>query len=166
MNDHTAKALKWIIEILRRSNIPYRVGGGVATFLYGSGREINDIDISISGEYFSRLLPLVEEYVIAGPKHYLNEKWDCNTLSLNYNGQDIDLTDVNTLLMKNSDSGEWIKNKDIYQKWPDIEKTIDEGLIVNLMHPKVLLEYKHHLGGEHQEFDRSYLKKLIESGKY
>lgn len=165
MNDTTLKALKWIFGILNQNNMTYRLGGGAATFLYGSGREINDIDISISGEYFSKLIPLVEEYIVAGPEHYLNEKWDCVTLSLNYHGQEIDLTDVDTLLMKTLDGSEWLKNKEIYQKWPNVTKEV-EGTKITLMHPRVLLEYKHHLGGEHQEFDRNFLKKLIESEQY
>jgi len=165
MNDKAFKALKWIAEILSENNIPYRLGGGMATFIYGSGRKINDIDISVSGQYFSRLMPLVEGYVMVAPKHYLDEKWDCTTLSLNYNGQDIDLTDVDTLLMKSSDGNVWLKNKEIYQKWPNVIKEID-GIPVTLMHPKVLWEYKQHLGGKHQEFDRNYLEKLIESGMY
>ena len=160
MNENTFNALTWIIKILNENNIPYRVGGGTATFLYGSGRKINDIDISLSGEYFSKLVPLVERYITAGPKHYVNKKWDCTTLSLTYNGQDIDLTDVDTLLMKSSFDNTWIRNKEIYQKWPDIKKHLDGGLLVTLMHPKVLLEYKQHLDGEHQEFDRNYLKKI------
>ncbi len=165
MNENTLKALKWISTILNEHNMPYRIGGGTATFLYGSGRQVNDIDISFSGENFSRLIPLVEEFVVIGPKHYLDEKWDCLTLSLSYDGQDIDLTDVDTLLMKSVDRNEWIKNKEIYQKWPDVIKDI-EGVPVTLMHPKVLLAYKHHLAGEHQKFDREFLTKLIESDQY
>lgn len=165
MDDTTLRALKWIVEILNSHNLPYRVGGGVATFLYGSGRKVNDIDISISGENFSKLIPLVKGFVMEGPRHYVNEKWDCTTLSLNYKGQDIDLTDVNTLLMKSLDGSTWLKNKEMYQKWPDVKKDVD-GLSITLMHPKVLLEYKQHLDGDHQESDRFFLKKLIESGQY
>lgn len=166
MNENTFKALIWIVEILNENNIPYRVGGGTATFLYGSGRNVNDIDISTSGEYFPKLTPLVKEYITEGPKHYLNEKWNCTTLSLSYHGQEIDLTDVNTLLMKSSFDDTWIKNKELYEKWPDVKKDLGDGTLVTLMHPKVLLEYKQHLDGEHQEFDRDYLKKIIESGKW
>lgn len=166
MNETTFNALKWIVEILNKNNIPYRVGGGAATFLYSSGREINDIDISVSGDYFPKIIPLVKEYTTVEPKHYVGEKWDCITLSLKYHGQEIDLTDVNTLLMKSSFDDTWIKNKEIYEKWPDIKKDLGDDMLVTLMHPKVLLEYKEHLNGEHQEFDRNYLKKIIESGNY
>lgn len=166
MNKNTLDALIWIVKILNTNNIPHRLGGGTAAFLYGSGRKINDIDISISGEYFPVLIPLVKEYITVGPKHYVNEKWDCNTLSLTYNDQEIDLTDVNTLLMKSSFDDIWIKNKEIYEKYPDIKKYLSDGTLVTLMHPKVLLEYKQHLDGKHQKFDMDYLKKIIEADNY
>ncbi len=154
------KALKWIVGILNENGIPYRIGGGLAAHLYGSGRPVKDIDISLSGKYFPVIVPLVREHIVAGPKHYLNEKWDCETLSLSYHGQDIDLTDVDTLLMRDKDDSMWIKNKEIYGKWPDVRKEV-EGVTVTLMHPRVLREYKEHLSGEHQEQDRRFLDGYI-----
>ena len=128
--------------------------------LYGSDRVVNDIDISVSGKYFSILLPLVRAYLAAGPKHYKNDKWDCDALSLNYEGQDIDLTDVDTLLMSKKDGSSWIRNKEIYQKYPDVTMKFD-GVRVSLMNPRVLLEYKKELDGAHQEFDRKFLEGYI-----
>ncbi len=160
MTRRTIEALKWIVGILDDNGIPYRIGGGLATHLYGSGRPVNDIDISLSGQHFPTIVPLVRKYIVAGPKHYRNEKWDCETLSLSYHGQDIDLTDVDTLLMRDKDDTTWIRNREIYGKWPDVRKDI-EGVIVTLMHPRVLLEYKEHLSGEHQERDRRFLREVI-----
>lgn len=160
MEQKTSEALKWIVEILNGHHITYRIGGGLATHFYGSSRPVNDIDISLSGKYFPALIPVVKDFITAGPKHYLNEKWDCTTLSLNYHGQDIDLTDVDTLLMRNREGTEWIKNETVYNKYPTITKEI-EGISVTLMHPRVLLEYKQHLSGEHQESDRKFLEQYI-----
>ncbi|MFZ5982677.1 MAG: hypothetical protein ACOYS2_03870, partial [Patescibacteria group bacterium] len=156
MEQKTLKALKWIVGILNDNKIPYRIGGGLAVNLYGSDRSVSDIDISISGKYFEKIVPLVKDFIIAGPKHYLNEKWDCITLSLNYFGQDIDLTDVETLLMKTND-GKWVKNREIYERFQDVERDLD-SVKITLMNPKSLLEYKEHLQGEHQEYDRKFLK--------
>jgi hypothetical protein len=164
MEEKTRTALKWIADILNSHKVPYRIGGGMATFLYGSGRPVNDIDISVAGKYFAELLPVVKDYIVSGPKHYKNDKWDCDTLSLNYNGQDIDLTDVKTLLMSKKDGSGWIRNKEIYEKYPNIDMEF-EGVKVSLMNPQALLEYKQELDGEHQEFDRVFLKKYIESKK-
>ena len=158
----TFDALKWIAGILDDNHIPYRIGGGTAAHLYGSGRPVNDIDISISGKYFPSILPLVQEYIAIEPTHYLDEKWDCTTLSLDYHGQDIDLTDVDTLLMRSSDEKEWIKNKEIYEKHPNQVVQVD-GVSVSIMHQKVLLEYKQHLSGEHQEYDIKFLEEYIKT---
>ena len=155
-------ALKWIADLLNKNKVPFCVGGGMATFLYGSGRTINDIDISISGIHFPALVALLKEYIVAGPKHYKNEKWDCTTLSLNYHGQDIDLTDVDTLLMSKRDGTGWIKNKEIYQKHPCIIKKV-EGISIAIMDPRVLLEYKQELEGEYQDDDRAFLEQYIKS---
>ena len=160
MQQKTLDGLKWIVTILNKIDAPYRIGGGTATHLYGSGRPVNDIDISISGKYFPSILPLVREFITIEPTHYSNEKWDCTTLSLNYYGQDIDLTDVDTLLMRSKDEKEWIKNKEIYEKHPNQIAQVD-GVNVTLMHPRVLLEYKKHLSGEHQECDRRFLEEYI-----
>ena len=160
MQQKALEGLKWIVIILNKIDAPYRLGGGTDTHLYGSGRPVNDIDISISGKYFPSILPLVREYITIEPTHYLDEKWDCTTLSLNYHGQDIDLTDVDTLLMRHKDGMGWIKNKEIYEKYPNKTVQVDD-VNVTLMHPKVLLEYKEHLAGEHQEYDRRFLEEYI-----
>ena len=162
METNTLKALKWIVGILNANSIPYRIGGGLATHLYGSRRPVNDIDISLSGKYFSVLVPILKEYISAGPKHYKNEKWDCTTLSLSYDRQEIDMTDVDTLLMSNKDKTAWIKNKAIYQKHPDVEMDAD-GIKVSLMDPRVLLEYKSELDGEQQELDVAFLRDYIKA---
>jgi hypothetical protein len=160
MEEKTLNALRWIVGILDRHDIPYRIGGGFAAHVYGANRPIHDIDISLSGTYFPIIVPLVHGFIATGPKHYLNEKWDCTTLSLEYHGQEIDLTDVDTLLMRSQEGTEWIRNREIYEKWPDIKISVD-GTVVTLMHPRVLLEYKKHLSGEHQDFDRKYLEEYI-----
>ena len=160
MEAQTRNALKWIAHILDSNNVPYRIGGGTAVHLYGSERAVNDIDISISGKYFAVILPLVKDYIVAGPKHYKNDKWDCDTLSLNYKGQDIDFTDADTLLMSKKDGSGWIRNKEIYQRYPDISIEFD-GVNVSLMSPQALLEYKQELDGEHQESDRKFLEEYI-----
>ncbi|OHA81468.1 MAG: hypothetical protein A2675_03280 [Candidatus Yonathbacteria bacterium RIFCSPHIGHO2_01_FULL_51_10] len=160
MEEKTVNALRWIVEILTKNEIPYRIGGGFAAHIYGSTRSINDIDVSLSGKYFSAIIPEVSNYITAGPKHYSNEKWDCDTLSLDYNGQEIDITDVDTLRMSNKEEIEWVQVKDTYRRFPGIMMSI-EGVNVSLMDPRDLVAYKKHLGGDHQLVDIESVEKYI-----
>lgn len=166
MDKKTFEALKWITEIFQRNKIPYMIGGGFAANFYGSGRTINDIDISLSGQYFPVIVENVKDYITAGPKHYSNEKWDCDTLSLNYNGQDIDITDVDTVKMSSKDKTVWYKSKEYFREYPSRKVKID-GLDVSLMDPRDLAAYKKHLDGEHQEIDVAAVERFIqkESGR-
>lgn len=151
LDEKVMSGLRWIVTILDRNKIPYKIGGGFAAKVYGSPREVNDIDISLSGEYFDMIVSEVSDYITAGPKHYLNEKWDCNTLSVNYQGQDIDMTDVDTLKMTNLEKTEWfnVKEKRLY----DGIITDINGVAVSIMDPRDLISYKKLLGGEHQQID-------------
>lgn len=160
MEEKTIKALRWIVGILTKNNIPYRIGGGFAAHMYGSGRPINDIDISLSGKHFPVIVEHVQEYITAGPKHYSNAKWDCDTLSLEYHGQEIDMTDIDTLRMSNKEGTEWHQTKDVFRNYPNIP-TMVEGIEVSLMDPRDLAAYKKHLDGDHQLVDIAAVEKYI-----
>lgn len=161
MEQKTIDALKWIVGILDKHSIPYRIGGGFAAHIYGSNRPVNDIDISLSGTYFPTIVSEVSGYITAGPKHYSNEKWDCETLSLNYHGQDIDMTDVDTLRMSNKEKTEWFQTKDHFRRF-DAVPTEVAGIAVSLIDPRDLVAYKKHLDGDHQLVDIEAVQKYID----
>jgi hypothetical protein len=164
MYENGFQALKWIIEILHKNNIPYRIGGGVAAHFYGSERSVKDIDITIPGKYFPVIVSEASEYITAGPKHGSNEKWDCDYIALNYNGQEIDITDIDTLKMSNKGKTEWIQTKDAFCKFPNHEVEI-EGIKVSLIDPRDLVAYKKELDGDHQSADIVAIEKYIIDNK-
>ena len=160
MDEKTSRGFKWIVEILNTKKIPYRIGGGFAAHVYGSPRPINDIDISVSGKYFPIIVPEIFGYIVAGSQHYLNEKWDCDTLSLDYHGQKIDLTDVDTLRMSNKEQTAWIQAKDLYSQYNPIVMRV-EDTDVSLFDPRGLIAYKKELGGKHQQIDIDAVRTYI-----
>ncbi len=149
MEEKTINALRWIVSILDKNNIPYRIGGGFAAHIYGSSRPINDIDFSLSGEYFPIIVSETKDYITSGPKHYLNEKWDCDCISINYFGQKIDMTDIDTLKMSNLEMNKWFQTKEEFRKFDTIRTNV-EGISVSLIDPRDLVGYKKHL------LDRDY----------
>lgn len=165
MEPKTIEALKWIVGILNKLEVPYRIGGGFAAHVYGAKRPINDIDISLPGKFFAAIVPEVKGYVTAGPKHYSNEKWDCDTLSLNYHGQEIDMTDIDTLRMSNKAKTEWFQTKDRYRQFPNVVANV-EGIDVSLIDPRDLAAYKKELADadhQHQLVDIAAAEEYIRS---
>lgn len=160
MEDRQADALRWIVKILDKHNVPYRIGGGFAAKVYGSPRPLNDIDISMSGKFFPKILPEISKYITHDLEHYLNEKWDCDTLSLEYNGQEIDITDVDTLRMSNKERTKWLIPKELYRKFEPMRVTV-EGIEVSLLHPRDLVAYKKELDGDHQLVDIKAVEEYI-----
>ena len=49
-------AAQWIVGLLRDRNIPFLICGGLAAKGYGSERDLNDIDLFVSGEHFSSVV--------------------------------------------------------------------------------------------------------------
>ena len=142
--------LVWIIDILNRKKIPFQISGGLAAKIYGSPRELNDIDIDIPEENFIDIYKDVKAYIVYGPDQYKDEKWDCYLMTLNYLGQEIDICGTNNTRITSKDNKTWLslcsdlKNVN-YQKYLDI--------IIPVIPRQKLIDYKKHLNGEHQLID-------------
>lgn len=159
----TIDALRWLLGILDKNKIPYRIGGGFAAHVYGSEREVKDIDVSISGIYFPIIMKEASEYITSEPKHYIDAKWDCDALSIKYNGQKIDMTDIDTLRMSNKEKTQWLQTKDEFRKFPNFIINVD-GMNVSLIDSRDLLAYKKHLveeGHEHHNIDIKAIEEYI-----
>lgn len=86
----TKRALEWIVGVLRKRQIPFQISGGCAAKIYGSQRELNDIDIDIPRDCFEKIIVDVKPFLIYGPSQYKDGKWDLYLMTLNYAGQEID----------------------------------------------------------------------------
>ena len=86
-SEKVENAFKWIVLIFENKNIPFVVTGGFAAKIYGSPRPLNDIDIDIHDTDFSLIKDDILPYVIFGPDHYHDERWDLLLATLNYNGE-------------------------------------------------------------------------------
>ena len=146
----TEKALLWIVSILNNKKIPFQISGGFAAKIYGSPRELNDIDIDILDENFPDIFEDVKQYIIYGPENYKDEKWDALLMTLNYEGQDIDITGATNGKISNKDRSAWLKypcdfNKVTYKEVFEIT--------VPVIQKEDLINYKRELDGEHQLID-------------
>ena len=157
--EKTINALKWIVEILNRKNIPYQVSGGFAAKLYGSIRPLNDIDIDMPESEFKSIMEEVKPYIIFGPQHINDGKWDMQIMTLNLKGQEIDIGGAFETKVSNQNRTKWIP---IPVDFTQIKIMEVEDITVNTISPQELIAYKKHLDGDHQIEDINAVKKFID----
>jgi len=147
---NTKKSFLWIVSILKRHQIPFVILGGLAARIYGSPRPLNDIDIDIPVKYFEVILKDIKPYIIYGPDHYIDAAWDEQVITLNYEGQEIDIGGGDTVKIYDAKTGEW---RDMPTDFENVERKEVFGLVVPVISREHLVEYKSMLDGNHQQFD-------------
>lgn len=153
---NTKKALVWITNILQKYDIPFQITGGLAVRIYGSARKLADIDIDIPEEGFKKIQDDVSPYIIFGPGKYKNKHWDLFLMTLNYNGQEIDLCGTNKTKMYNMKDKVWVKQN------IDLSKSTHTniyGLYLPIVSRDELLAYKKIVARDVDLLDSKFLEK-------
>ncbi len=154
----TIDALRWIVGIFNKHNVPYRIGGGFGAKLYGSPRPLNDIDFGIPDEYLTKIVPDIEQYITWGPARWQDGKWDCELITLDYHGQEIDISGTDTKKISNKERTKWISGTSFPYNTLDMNI---EGIEIKVMNPEDLMEYKMELDGDHQLIDIQAIKDYL-----
>ena len=158
MNNKLADALKWIVSILRKHNVPFLISGGFAANIYGAKRPVNDIDIDVPEEKMELLLPDIKPYITFGPAEYKDEKWDLKLITLNYNGQEIDIGGAFDTKIFDEQNKVWVHCP---AKFETAQIHTVYGVEVPIVRPQDLIEYKKLLSGEHQKTDIAAVQEHI-----
>jgi len=139
------EALDWILSILRKNNIDYQITGGLAANLYGSTRELYDIDLEVSDYDVYRLGEICSEYIVYGPERYVDEHFDLLLMTLKYRNQLIDVCGIDKMSIKG------------FRQTVDLNNAVDIGgyRVVGLGD---LIAYKKLLGREVDLIDIGFLE--------
>ncbi len=136
------KTLRWIVGILQKHNIPFQITGGLAGKAFGNPRPLNDIDIDVPEDRIAEIMSDVKEYIVFGPERYRDNDWDVLLLTLNHEGQDIDVGGFETTKIFDVVAHEW-------KLVPcDLSKSISleiMGVTVPVVDPKDYIAYKQSL---------------------
>lgn len=106
--EKASEAFAWITSVLEELNVPFRVTGGLAARVYGSGRPLADIDIEVPEGELPRIFSAVSGHVVFGPARYRDDEFDLDLMTLNYCGQEIDLAGCGTDLIHDKTTGKWV----------------------------------------------------------
>ncbi len=152
----TEAAFKWIVNILNEHQIPFQIAGGFAARLYGSTRELADIDIDIPAGRIEDIQEDVKEYIIFGPEMYKDENWDLLLMTLRYEGQDIDISSIDTVKIFNQNTQNW---EDGALDFQDTRIHTVFGLDVPVISRENLIKYKSKLLREVDKLDIEEISK-------
>jgi predicted nucleotidyltransferase len=134
-----SKALRWIVDILHEHQIPFQIAGGLAARVYGSTRELDDIDIDIPEESFSLIQPAIQSYIIFGPEQFKDENWDIFLMTLDYHGQKIDLGGAYKTKIFNQQAQQW---EELFSDLSRARLSSVFGIEVPVISLKELIAYK------------------------
>jgi hypothetical protein len=144
------KTFRWITGILNRRGIPFVISGGLAAKSYGSPRPLNDIDIDVHDPDVAAIADEVKPYIIKSPGRYIDERWDCVLMTLNHEGQEIDICGGDTVRICDARTGEWVESPTNFDHTETRELF---GVPVSVVSRQDLIAYKSMLAGDHQQVD-------------
>ena len=84
-------ALNWIVDFLESNDIAYVACGGLAARVYGSERELNDIDFYVPHKSYNAVVDFGRLYITYGPIHQQTEHWDLEYVQFNYQDQEVEI---------------------------------------------------------------------------
>ena len=90
----SAYALAWIVESLRRDNVPYQTVGGLTAEAYGACRPLADIDVYVP--LASGLFQEIRPFTTWWPRRYADGTRDISFLRADYHWQRMVLIDYST----------------------------------------------------------------------
>jgi hypothetical protein len=138
-------------DMLERRGIPYQVTGGVAAKLYGSQRDVNDIDLELPNERLAELVPDTAPYIVQGPERLKDGWWDVDILVLEYKGQLLDVCGLDDVRIFDTQAGRgWVEAPSDLSR---AELHVICGKKVPVVARAMLADYKKLLFGDHQRQD-------------
>lgn len=83
-----------LVNTLYEHAIPFQVSGGLGAIMYGSSRELRDIDIEIYKEDCQRVQELFTGFIVEPFRHYIEEDFELWMMTLNIEGVSVDINQV------------------------------------------------------------------------
>ncbi len=90
------EALRWLVSLVNRHQIPYQIVGGLAAMAYGATRPLVDIDLYIPFERAQAALEEMRPFIVREPLPHRSESWNLIYLALDYYGVYIEIGDSST----------------------------------------------------------------------
>lgn len=158
ISEQQKAAIKYLVDLLNKNNIPYQTTGGFASICYGAKRPLYDIDIDVNKRYIPLLQKLLKQYIIDDYHHYQDDHFDIYMIRAEINNVSIDISQIeNAYCLKKGNKFKMNSN-------------IANSCIVNILGMNIrvqdideLIEYKLTVGRDTDLLDVKEIQFLISS---
>ena len=149
-----ARALEWIVKLLGGLGIPFQTAGGLAARAYGAKRELVDFDFYVPTSRLAQVAAAAKEHLVRPGAHHKDKNWDISFMTLEYDGQRIELGGADGARHFDRQRGVWVDVKvDFAQSVPrDVF-----GIEIPVMPFEQLVAYK---GALNRKVDRRDLMEM------
>ena len=163
VNEKVLNAFKWIVGILKKHHVKYQLSGGLAAYLYGSKRPINDIDFDMAEDDFDLIYNDIKDFIVFGPAQYKDKFWDIKLLTLNYNGQHIDIGGAYSNKIFDNKTKKWVSSP---ENLSNVKMFDFYGITVPVVDVNRLIEYKTMLFRDCDKKDVEAIQRYIKSNSF
>lgn len=105
---NTKLAFTFVESFFKKQGIKAVYEGGFAANLYGTTRELADIDINIPERYLDECATHFAKYITFGPKMYRDKNWRLLMFTMCYKGQVVDICSNKTIEIFDKTTQKWV----------------------------------------------------------
>lgn len=137
------QALRWIVELLQRLDVPFQAAGGLAARAYGARRPLLDFDFYVLDSRLAEIAAAAAAHVVRPPAPYQDSSWHLWFMKLEYGGCEIELAGANGAQFYDARTEAWCDAAIDFEH--SVERTV-LGVTMPTMPLQQLLGYKRALG--------------------
>lgn len=149
------RALGWIVDVLRRAEVPFQVVGGLAARAYGATRPLADLDFYVPTSRLDDVADATAARVSRLPSPYQDECWDLTFMKLDYEGRQIEIGGADGARYFDRQAGLWREAGIRFDV--SVERRIF-GILLPVMPLEQLIEYKQRLD---RDVDRQDVAEIV-----
>jgi hypothetical protein len=105
--DRRMPTLIWIVELLRRLEVPFQAAGGLAAQAYGATRPLADLDFYVPTARLEDIARAAAPQVVRPPAHHQDDSWDLVFMKLEYEGHEVELAGAEGARVFDRQAGRW-----------------------------------------------------------
>jgi hypothetical protein len=149
------QALRWIVALLGRMDVPFQAVGGLAAHAYGAQRPLADLDFYIPTSRLDDVADEAGDFVSRPPSHFRSDSWDLTFMKIEREGRLIELGGADGARYFDRQACRWREAGIDFGV--SVERTLC-GVSVPVMPRHQLIEYKERLD---REVDRQDVADLV-----